>query len=68
MSALTRGDQENRAEYLSKLINAGIISPNEGRKMENLEPIPEGDKHLIQVNMTTLENIQKRSIKLNYFL
>ena len=58
LSALTRGDQENRAEYLSKLINAGIISPNEGRKMENLEPIPEGDKHLIQVNMTTLENIQ----------
>ena len=56
-SALLRTDKTSQAEYFTKLINAGILTPSEARKQLGLPYREEADKLLIQVNMTTLKNI-----------
>ena len=56
-SALLRTDKTSQAEYFTKLINAGIMTPSEARKQLGLPYREEADKLLIQVNMTTLKNI-----------
>lgn len=40
--ALLRMDQLARIEYIQKGMQAGLLSPDEGRQMENLPPLPEG--------------------------
>lgn len=40
--ALLRMDQLARIEYIQKGMQAGLLSPDEGRQMENLSPLPEG--------------------------
>lgn len=59
MDSLLRGDSQARAEYYSKMISQGVYNLDEVRALENMNPIPDGmgKKHYIQVNMTTLENI-----------
>ncbi len=56
VSGLLRGDHASRSAYYVSAIQNGWMSINEVREMENLNPLgPEGDKHFIQLNMTTLE-------------
>jgi len=56
-SVLLRADKASLAEYYSKLFQIGSITPNEIRKALDLEPIENGDKSFIQVNMSTLDKI-----------
>ncbi len=58
-SALLRIDKASQAEYFTKLINAGILTPSEARKSLGLPYREEADKLLIQVNMTTLKTIEQ---------
>lgn len=51
LSSLLQGDTQSRGEYYSKLFNIGVLSPNDIRKMEGLNPVPGGDKHFVQINM-----------------
>jgi len=51
LASLLQGDTQSRGEYYSKLFNIGVLSPNDIRKMEGLNPIDGGDKHFVQVNM-----------------
>lgn len=55
MDAFMRADTEARAEYYNKAIQNGWMSINEVRKTEKLNPVPGGDKHFIQLNMTTID-------------
>lgn len=56
VSGLMRGDHATRSAYFVSAIQNGWLSINEVREMENLNPLgPEGDKHFIQLNMTTLD-------------
>lgn len=56
VSGLLRGDHASRSAYYVSAIQNGWMSINEVREMENLNPLgPEGDKHFIQLNMTTLD-------------
>ena len=58
VSGLMRGDSSERASYYKEMLNAGVMTINECRDLENLNPIgPAGDHRLMQMNMTTLENI-----------
>jgi len=58
LTALLRGDSAARASYYREMLNIGVLSVNEIRELENLNPIgPEGDQRFMQLNMTTLENI-----------
>ncbi len=56
VSGLLRGDHASRSAYYVSALQNGWMTVNEIRELENLNPIgPEGDKHFIQLNMTTLE-------------
>jgi hypothetical protein len=39
------------------MINTGVMSINEVRALEDLNKIEDGDKHFMQMNMTTIEKI-----------
>lgn len=38
-----RGDSDSRAQFLSTMTNSGIMTINEGRRLENLPPLEGGD-------------------------
>lgn len=56
VNALMRGDAKSRAEFYRTMTQIGAMSINEVRELEELNGIgPAGDKHLVQLNQTTLE-------------
>jgi len=55
LNDLERGDSTTRMNYLTAAIDRGILSVNEARAREGLNPIPGGDVHFFPLNMTTLE-------------
>lgn len=54
--ALLRGDAAGRAQYYRDLWSLGVLSINEIRASEGMNPIEEGDKRFVQVNMALLES------------
>ena len=56
---LLRGDVKSRYEAYRTAINSGLKSINEVRSLENLPPIENGDHHLVQGAMITLNNAVK---------
>jgi HK97 family phage portal protein len=48
-----RGDTKSRYEAYSLGINAGILTPNEARAKENMNPIEGGDEMRLPLNVTT---------------
>lgn len=58
LAALMRGDPKMRGEWYKAMVNAGVMSINEVRELEELNAIgPEGDEHYLQTSMTTLGRI-----------
>jgi HK97 family phage portal protein len=58
LDVLLRGDKKAQGEFYRTMITNGVFSINEVRALEDMNPLgPEGDKHVIQQNMTTLEKI-----------
>jgi HK97 family phage portal protein len=55
VSHLMRGDAAARSAYFTAMIDRGIMSINEVRSRENLNPIEGGDSHYFPLNMTTVE-------------
>lgn len=51
LDGLLRGDSKTRAEANAILRSWGILSANEWRKGENLDPIEGGDTYLVPLNM-----------------
>lgn len=51
MRSQLRGDSQARAEYVRGMIQSAVISPNEGREIEGLDPMAGGDQRLIPLNM-----------------
>lgn len=51
IESLLRGDTGARVEKYRQLFNIGVLSPNDIRKFENMNPIPEGDRYYIPLNM-----------------
>jgi HK97 family phage portal protein len=45
VDGLLRGDTKSRGDYYLKMRNAGAISPNEIRAMENMSPYEGGDRY-----------------------
>lgn len=58
VSGLLRGDHASRAAYYVSALQNGWMSVNEIRELENMNPIPEGDQHYIQMNMQTLGSVE----------
>ena len=57
VNGLLRGDVKTRNEAYKTAITNGYMSINEVRQKENLNSIEGGDKHFMQMNMTTIEKI-----------
>ena len=56
--AFMRGDSAARAAWYQQALTSGIMSINEVRAAEGMNPIgAEGDERFLQVNMTTLRRI-----------
>lgn len=55
LSALMRGDSAGRAAYYQAMRNSGLMTANEIRGFENLNPIEGGDKLLIQGAMIPVD-------------
>lgn len=61
MDALMRGDAASRANYYSTLINHAVISPNEVRAKENMNPYAGGDRYYVQGAMLPVEQAGVRA-------
>ena len=51
LDGLQRGDLRTRYDAYQKGINMGVLTPNEVRKMEDMDPYEGGDVHLTPMNM-----------------
>lgn len=57
VAGLLRGDIKSRYEAYMTALQNGIMSINEVRRLENLNPVKGGDQHFIQLNMTTIDRV-----------
>jgi len=58
--ALLRMDQASRFDGYGKGIQAGVITPNEARKLEGWEPKTGGDQLLVNGTMVPLDSVRGR--------
>lgn len=54
---LLRADSKGRSEFLSQMVNNGLMTRNEARKKENLPPLPGGDMLTAQTALAPLEQL-----------
>lgn len=64
LSSLLRGDNQSRATYISTLIRDGVMTVNEARQVEGLNPVEGGDLNLIQSNLIPLDKAEEFGEKL----
>ena len=57
VNGLLRGDVKSRTEAYKTAITNGYMSINEVRQKENMNSIDGGDKHFMQMNMTTIDKV-----------
>lgn len=55
VEGLLRGDSQSRAQYYTAMLTQGVMSINEVRALEDMDPVEGGDIHLVPLNMTTLD-------------
>ena len=61
--SLLRSDYKSRAEGARIYWNMGVMSANDIRKMENLNPIEGGDRYYVPLNMAPSDKIDEILIK-----
>lgn len=54
LEGLLRGDSQARAQFYSTMTQNGVMTRNEVRRLENLEPVEGGDALTVQSNMIPL--------------
>lgn len=55
MSRMMRGDAVSRAQRISQLVTAGVMTRNEAREEEGYDPMPGLDKPVLPVNVQVLD-------------
>lgn len=55
LDGIERATIETRAQAYSTLIQNGMMTPNEGRERENMDPLPGGDVLLLPLNMQQVQ-------------
>jgi len=53
---LLRTDAKTRSEVIEKRIESGVLTPNEGREIDDLPAYEGGNKHYIPANMMAVED------------
>ena len=64
MSSMYRGDMEARKNFYEGMVRLGVMSINEVRDREEMNPAPMGDLRMVQVNQISLEEFENYSRKL----
>lgn len=64
LSDLYRGDLQARANFFTQMLQNGVMSINEVRMQQELNPIEGGDQHLVQVNQLSLDKMGEYSNKI----
>ena len=59
LEGLLRADSKSRAEYYSKMITTGVMSRNEARRLESMNPIDGLDEMLVPLNMVDVSKIDQ---------
>lgn len=57
VAALLKGDFAEQTAGFQKLLASGVYCINDVRKWLNLNPVPGGDSHFIQLNMATIQDV-----------
>jgi HK97 family phage portal protein len=58
LNAILRGDSKSRADYYRTLVNIGVLSPDEVRSLEDMNPMGnESEKVYMQSNMMPLDRL-----------
>tara|TARA_R110001606_G_scaffold241323_1_gene389335 strand:+ start:2365 stop:3558 length:1194 start_codon:yes stop_codon:yes gene_type:complete len=61
LSDLQRGDSAARANYFTQMLQSGVLSINEVRAEEQLNPIEGGAVHMVQINQIALNKLEEYS-------
>ena len=61
LSDLQRGDSAARANYFTQMLQSGVLSINEVRAEEQLNPIEGGSVHMVQINQIALNKLEEYS-------
>ena len=65
LNDLYRGDMQSRADFYTKMLNNGVLSINEVRGKEELNPTDGGDTHTVAVNQIALDRLGAYSDKVS---
>ena len=57
LNGLMRGNAVSRADFYARMVERGLMHPDEARELEDLNPIPKGlgKEHFVPVNWQTLD-------------
>jgi len=64
LNDLFRGDMQARSNFYTQMLQNGVMTINEVRAQEELNPTREGDTHLVQVNQIALDRMGAYSDKI----
>ena len=64
VEGLLRGDAKSRADFYKTMFSIGAMSLNEIREKEDMNPIDDGDKHYVPLNMKAIEDPEKEPLAL----
>ena len=63
LSGLLRMDSKTQAESLEASVRAGVMAPNEARRMLNLPPVTGGDTPYLQAQNYSLSSLARRELQ-----
>lgn len=64
LASMYRGDMETRKDFYEGMLRLGVMSVNEVRAKEEMNPVQNGDVHFVQVNQVSLDSFEDYSQKL----
>jgi len=59
IQSLLRADTKTQTDHLSKMVLTGIYTVNEARKLQDMDPVDDGDTRLTPVNVFTEDQLKK---------
>tara|TARA_R100000353_G_scaffold1599_1_gene2438 strand:- start:880 stop:1806 length:927 start_codon:yes stop_codon:yes gene_type:complete len=65
LNDLHRGDLAARTNFYQQMLQSGVMSINEVRSIEQMNPVDGGDTHTVQINQIALDRLSEYSDKVS---
>lgn len=65
LNALLRGDIEARKDFYREMLAHGVLSPNDVRRLEDMNPVEGGDVRMVQSNLIDIRYLEQFSQKIS---